>query len=167
MRRALWGHDEEQLKPIESTHLQQVLSARYDKDAKAWRYEVAHGERLPVTLSFSGPEKPVVGKVGWSDDTVSIDAVKPKQGEAGATSNGTVGFRGVPEGVWKFHIGGYQVCEKWLKARKDRTLTADDIAHYHRVVIALHETIRLMREIDEVIEVYDGWPSAFASTDRE
>ena len=46
--------------------------------------------------------------------------------------------------VWKFHIGGYQVCQKWLKDRKGRELTTDDIAHYQRIVVALSETIRLM-----------------------
>jgi hypothetical protein len=71
-------------------------------------------------------------------------------------------LRNVPEAVWNFHIGGYQVCEKWLKDRKGRTLTADDIAHYHKIVIALHETIRLMGEIDAVIEAHGGWPGAFA-----
>ncbi len=67
----------------------------------------------------------------------------------------TRGFAGVPEAVWNFHIGGYQVCEKWLKDRKSRKLTADDIAHYQKIVVALNETIRLMREIDEIIP---GWP---------
>ncbi len=140
---------------------QHALSARYDKTAKAWRYEVAKGQSLPVSVSLTGPERPVIGKVGWSDNTVWIDAVKPKKGAATAKVTGTVGFCGVPENVWNFHIGGYQVCEKWLKDRKGRTLTAHDIVHYHRIVIALHETIRLMREIDEVIEAHGGWPGAF------
>lgn len=147
--------------------VQQTLSACYDKAAKAWRYEVSKGQHLPVTLSFSGPEKPVVGKVGWSDNTVWIDAVKPKRGEADTRVTGTIGFRGVPEDVWNFHIGGYKVCEKWLKDRNDRTLTADDIAHYHRIVIALHETIRLMKEIDEVIDAHGGWPDAFQTADAK
>ena len=72
-----------------------------------------------------------------------------------------LGFRGVPEDVWNFHIGGYQVCEKWLKDRKGRTLSKDDIAHYQKIVVALAETIRLMEEIDEVIEQHGGWPGAF------
>lgn len=72
----------------------------------------------------------------------------------------------MPEEVWNFHIGGYQVCEKWLKDRKDRTLTADDIAHYHRIVIDLHETICIVREIDEVIGVHGGWPEAFATGEQ-
>ncbi|MBU1908740.1 MAG: hypothetical protein KJ726_01680, partial [Verrucomicrobia bacterium] len=59
---------------------------------------------------------------------------------------------------WNFHIGGYQVCEKWLKDRKGRTLTYEDIQHYQEIVVALHETIRLMAEIDKVIEAEGGWP---------
>ena len=73
----------------------------------------------------------------------------------------TTGFRGVPEEVWNFHIGGYQVCEKWLKDRKGRTLTDDDLAHYQKVVVALSETIRLMADIDRVIDEHGGWPGAF------
>jgi len=60
--------------------------------------------------------------------------------------------------VWNFHIGGYQVCEKWLKDRKGRTLAADGLVHYHRIVVALHETIRLTSEIDRVIDAHGGWP---------
>jgi hypothetical protein len=77
--------------------------------------------------------------------------------------NASQRFEGVPEAVWNFHVGGYQVCEKWLKDRKGRTLSADDIAHYQRVVVALNETIRLMAEIDAVIEAHGGWPGAFQS----
>jgi hypothetical protein len=102
--------------------------------------------------------------VGWSDDTVWIDAVKPKKGVADARITGTIGFRGVPEAVWNFHIGGYQVCEKWLKDRKGRRLSKDDIAHYQKIIVALAETIRLMKEIDEVIDAHGGWPRAFQST---
>jgi len=60
-------------------------------------------------------------------------------------------FTGVPKVVWEFYIGGYQVCHKWLKDRKGRTPTSEDIAHYQRIVIALQETICLMQQIDEAI----------------
>ena len=73
----------------------------------------------------------------------------------------TIGFGGVPEPFWKFHIGGYQVCEKWLKDRKGRTLSQDDITHCQKIVVALSETIRLMAEIDRVIDEHGGWPAAF------
>ena len=57
-----------------------------------------------------------------------------------------------PKTVWNFHIGGYQVCEKWLKDRKGRKLLKADIEHYQKIVVALSETIRIMKEIDEVID---------------
>jgi len=64
-------------------------------------------------------------------------------------------FEGVPKEVWDFHVGGYQVCEKWLKDRRGRQLSFDDLMHYQKVVVALMETIRLMGEIDRAIP---GWP---------
>jgi hypothetical protein len=64
---------------------------------------------------------------------------------------------GAPD-VWNFHIGGYQVCQKWLKDRKGRQLTYDDITHYQQVVAALGETIRLMAEINTVIDAHGDWP---------
>ncbi|MEI6605895.1 MAG: type ISP restriction/modification enzyme, partial [Verrucomicrobiota bacterium] len=107
---------------------------------------------------FIGKSKEVT-KIGWTDDTVWLDA----GGKKAATTSGSSGFKGVPEAVWNFHIGGYQVCEKWLKDRKGRTLTDEDITHYHKIVIALTETIRLMAGIDQVIETHGGWPGAFAT----
>jgi hypothetical protein len=103
---------------------------------------------------------PLVTRIGWANDTVWLDAPATKKGATQAP--GTIGFRGVPEAVWNFHIGGYQVCQKWLKDRKGRTLTDEDIAHYHKIVIALSETIRLMAEIDQVINSHGGWPGAFS-----
>ncbi len=104
----------------------------------------------PIT-EFIGDRNPKVEKITWSHDTVWVDKAQ------------TIGFRGVRESVWNFHIGGYQVCQKWLKDRKGRTLSKDDIAHYQKIVVALAETIRLMQEIDKVIEKYGGWPGAFAT----
>jgi predicted helicase len=96
-----------------------------------------------------GRKSPEVEKVAFSDQTVWIDKSK------------TCGFVGVPEAVWNFHVGGYQVCEKWLKDRKGRKLTTDDIEHYQKIVVALSETIRIMAEIDKVIDQHGGWPGAF------
>ncbi|MDD3710878.1 MAG: hypothetical protein PHH78_11255 [Methanothrix sp.] len=64
-------------------------------------------------------------------------------------------FEGVPSEVWEFQVGGYQVCDKWLKDRRGRQLSYDDLTHYQKVVVALQETIRLMEEVDEAIP---GWP---------
>src|SRR5690554_6730974 len=59
-------------------------------------------------------------------------------------------FDNVPLIAWEFYIGGYQPAQKWLKDRKDRTLEFDDILHYQKIIVALTETDRLMKEIDEV-----------------
>ncbi len=64
-------------------------------------------------------------------------------------------FEGIPPEAWNFHIGGYQVLEKWLKDRRGSSLSADDREHYRKVVKAIVETIRIMKEIDEAIP---GWP---------
>ena len=50
------------------------------------------------------------------------------------------------------------------RKRNGRTLTKDDIAHYQKIVVALSETIRLMAEIDKVIEKHGGWPGAFQTS---
>lgn len=101
---------------------------------------------------WSGKSLPCeVEKVSYVDKTVWINKEE------------SVGFVGVPEDVFSFHIGGYQVCEKWLKDRKGRKLSKDDIEHYQKIVVALSETIRLMAEIDKVIDAHGGWPAAFTS----
>jgi hypothetical protein len=69
--------------------------------------------------------------------------------------NRTQYFEGVPKEVWVFHVGGYQVCEKWLKDRRGRQLSFDDLMHYQKVIVALAETRRMMAEIDKAIP---GWP---------
>ena len=58
----------------------------------------------------------------------------------------------MPETAWNFHIGGYQPAQKWLKDRRGRVLSWDDIGHYQRIVEILIETDRIMREIDLPIE---------------
>ncbi|MGO3236744.1 MAG: type ISP restriction/modification enzyme, partial [Psychroflexus halocasei] len=59
-------------------------------------------------------------------------------------------FDNVPLTAWEFYIGGYQPAQKWLKDRKNRTLSFDDILHYQKIIVALTETDRLMKEIDQI-----------------
>ena len=65
-------------------------------------------------------------------------------------------FEGISPEVWEFRIGGYQPMEKWLKDRKGRTLSFEDLNHYQRMGFALAETGRLMGEIDVAIEDAGG-----------
>lgn len=112
-----------------------------------------------ITTIYSGPKNPEVERIGWSDDVVWLDAPANRKSEP--ATPGAIGFRGVPEAVWNFHVGGYQVCQKWLKDRKGRVLSKEDIAHYQKIIAALSETIRLMKEVDDAIEMHGGWPGAF------
>jgi predicted helicase len=96
----------------------------------------------------------------------------PKFDKGKVSINASRWFEDVPEATWNFHVGGYQVLDKWLsdrsatggkKPKPGRVLTDDDILHYRRIVVALTETRRIMAEIDKVIEAHGGWPSAFGS----
>ncbi|TLY99893.1 MAG: hypothetical protein E6K36_14220 [Gammaproteobacteria bacterium] len=109
--------------------------------------------------TYNGPGGPEIGRVAWSDNTVLLNAERSEQRQPVKRSD--IGFKGVSEAVWNFHIGSYQVCEKWLKDRKGRKLSKDDIEHYQKIVVAISETIRIMKEIDEVIDKHGGWPGAF------
>ena len=80
---------------------------------------------------------------------VYINKGDPKAGVRGQY------FEGVPQEVWEFWVGGYQPCQKWLKDRRGRTLSNEDIEHYEKIVVALQQTIRLMAEIDAAIP---EWP---------
>ena len=64
-------------------------------------------------------------------------------------------FDNVPPEVWGFYVGGYQVCEKWLKDRKGRALSYDDIEHYRNMTEAVRQTLPLMEEVDHAIP---AWP---------
>jgi predicted helicase len=64
--------------------------------------------------------------------------------------NDTQYFANVPLTAWSFYIGGYQPAQKWLKDRKGRKLEFDDILHYQKIIVALTETDRLMKDIDTI-----------------
>jgi len=59
-------------------------------------------------------------------------------------------FEGVPNEVWEYQIGGYQVSEKWLKDRKTRRLSVEEIKKYCQIVTALQRTIEVQKEIDKI-----------------
>ncbi|MFH1187785.1 MAG: type ISP restriction/modification enzyme [bacterium] len=90
-------------------------------------------DNLITTYPETGDDK--VEKVEYKDSKVYI--------------NKTQYFGGVPKDVWGFYIGGYQPAQKWLKDRKGRTLTNADIEHYQKIIVALAETGKIMKEIDK------------------
>jgi hypothetical protein len=70
-------------------------------------------------------------------------------------------FTPVPQHVWQFRAGGHQVCRKWLKDRKGRLLSDEDIACYERIVAAVGETLEIVEAIERAITLHGGWETAF------
>lgn len=64
--------------------------------------------------------------------------------------NGPQYFAPISTAVYEYRIGGYQVCEKWLKDRKGLPLELDDIRTYCRMVTAIDKTIEIQQELDDV-----------------
>ena len=84
-------------------------------------------------FKFTGHGNSVVGKIAYEDGVVRINANQ--------------GFENVPEIAWNFYIGGYQPARKWLKDRRGRELSFDDIKHYQKIIKILSETDRIMKTI--------------------
>ena len=105
--------------------------------------------------------------------TPEVAKAHPKYKNGNVYINKSCYFEGVPENVWAFYIGGYRVCHKWLKDRgpkkgnPGKVLTEEDITHYQKIIVALNETIRIMHEIDRVIEKHGGWLDAFITKKGE
>ena len=125
------------------------------------------GERL-VSLHLMEDDDRRAAPAFPSSGSNQVDQVRyapPSSGLPGCVwINREQYFESVEPGIWAFTIGGYRPAEKWLKDRKGRTLSEDDIDHYRKIVAALAETRRLMAEIDEVIGKHGGWPGAFLLT---
>lgn len=121
----------------------------YPKDKETFTQLVKRGRELRALHLLESPKVnafittyPVAGS-----DTVE----KPIYKDGNVYINDEQYFGNVPEVAWNFWIGGYQPAQKWLKDRKGRQLTNQDIEHYQRIVVALSETHRLMQEI-EIVE---------------
>jgi hypothetical protein len=114
------------------------------------------GERLvalhlmkPIGAVDESPlEKPVAKFQGKGDNRVEKLRYDEMQNRVYISKNQY--FEGITKEVWQYQIGGYQVCHKWLKDRKSRNLSLDDIKHYCRIVTALKETIEIQKEVDVI-----------------
>ncbi|WP_227009038.1 type ISP restriction/modification enzyme [Christiangramia fulva] len=86
-----------------------------------------------------------------SEKNVTVRRETTKQSPVGKVwINDEQYFDNVPEVAWEFYIGGYQPAQKWLKDRKGRKLSFEDILHYQKIIVALTETDRIMKEIDKI-----------------
>lgn len=110
---------------------------------------------LMETEGESTPAFPVVG----SNRMEKARYASPTDGLPGRVwINRVQYFEGVTPATWAFAIGGYRPAEKWLKDRKDRVLSFNDITHYRTLCAALAATPDLMAQIDETVTLHGGWP---------
>jgi predicted helicase len=120
----------------------------YPKDAATfWQLVQLGGQIRQIHLLESSIVEKYI--TGYPEDGDNI-VIKPKYENGKVFINDTQYFSNVPEVAWNFYIGGYQPAQKWLKDRKDRKLEFDDILHYQKIIVALSETDRLMKEIDAI-----------------
>jgi len=59
-------------------------------------------------------------------------------------------FSGISKAVWEYQIGGYQVMAKYLKDRKKRVLSLEEIGHYMKMAKATERTIEVQEEVEVV-----------------
>jgi len=115
--------------------------------SRCWATQLVdlHLLRQPEMLDANAPSFPAGG-----DNLIEKPRYEPpKDGASGRVwINARQYFSGIDAQTWAFIIGGYQVLEKWLKDRKGRTLSYDDITYYRRVAAALTCTRTLMTEVD-------------------
>jgi hypothetical protein len=88
---------------------------------------------------------------GQGDGTVE----KPRFEGGKVWINETQYFDAALEVSWTFYIGGYQPAQKWLKDRKGRALSFDDVKHYQRILKILSETDRIMKTITMTLDAQD------------
>lgn len=122
----------------------------FTKDYELFKTLGKLGEKLVDLHLMKSPDlnNPIARFQGQGDREIEKPVYKPE--EERVYINKTQYFEGVPKEVWEYMIGGYQVCHKWLKDRKGRTLNHEDIKHYCRIITALKKTIELQKEIDKL-----------------
>jgi type I restriction-modification system DNA methylase subunit len=102
---------------------------------------------------FTGLGDSKVAKVEFRAGGPPLSALPTSPPQAGANEVGSVFinadqcFENVPRLAWEFYIGGYQPAQKWLKDRRGRELTFEDIKHYQKIIKILSETDRIMKTI--------------------
>ena len=120
----------------------------YPKDANTfWQLVKLGGELRQIHLLESETVEKYITKYPI-DGNNTVTKLKYEAGKV--YINETQYFDKVPAEVWAFYIGGYQPAQKWLKDRKDRELSFEDILHYQKIIVALNSTIRIMAEINKI-----------------
>jgi predicted helicase len=127
----------------------------YPKDKDTfWQLVKLGGEILQLHLLESAQVEKFITQYPVDGNNVVVKPRFEYSAEQASTGrvyiNDSQYFDNVPEIAWNFYIGGYQPAQKWLKDRKDRKLEFEDMLHYQKIIVALTETDRIMKEIDKI-----------------
>lgn len=117
----------------------------YPKDKKYFQQLVKNGTELRLLHLLESPKMNKFITTYPVEGTDVIEKVNYNQNKV--YINQTQYFGNVSEIAWNFYIGGYQPAQKWLKDRKSRTLTNEDIEHYQKIIVSLTETHRIMKSL--------------------
>ncbi len=129
----------------------------FPKDEKTFWDLVKLGGEIRQIHLLESPivEDAITQYLGDGDNIITRKLTKTDIGyEAVTDTHGKVWindinyFDNVPLVAWEFYIGGYQPAQKWLKDRKGRELDYEDIFHYNKIIVALTQTDKIMKEID-------------------
>ena len=122
----------------------------FTKDKRLFKKLAEYGKHLADLHLMQSPEldSPVAKFQGTGDKRV--DKIKYDKKNERVYINKDQYFEGIPENIWQYYIGGYQVCNKWLKDRKGKVLSLDNIKHYCKVATAIKHTINIQKSIDKI-----------------
>ena len=122
----------------------------FAKDYKFFCKMAEYGKRLINFHLLKSKEliPPVAKLQGKGDNKVEILRYDKK--EKGIYFNQSQYFEGITKEIWEYQIGGYQVCDKWLKDRRGRILILGDIKHYCKFATSIKKTIETQKEIDKL-----------------
>lgn len=123
----------------------------YPKNAEYFFNIAKYGKQLRQLHLMETPE--LDNLITTYPESGTNEVVKPEYKENKVYINKIQYFGDVPELAWNFCIGGYQPAQKWLKDRKGKILSYDEILYYQKIVLALVKTDELMRRIDEIIKL--------------
>ncbi|MEW6409289.1 MAG: type ISP restriction/modification enzyme [Nitrospirota bacterium] len=122
----------------------------FTKDYKLFSKMAELGEKLvDLHLMKSSELDPPVAKLQGKGDN-KVEKLKYDDKERHLYVNQNQYFKGITKEVWQYQIGGYRVCDKWLKDRKGRRLSLDDIKHYCKIITSLQKTIKIQKVIDNI-----------------
>ena len=110
------------------------------------------GDSEPISvpsIDLLGSFGDVIERPLYKDETIWLNRAE------------SFGFSGITSMIWNIEIGGYKICEKWLKDRKGRKLSSADCVYFVKVLWTLNETLNIQGQIDDVVKLNGGWKKTF------